>query len=124
MIRWQDILHFDFLGNPVLNWGLAAITFLVTLTVLPVIKGFIAARRRNWTPNDRLQFHSAIELTTQLAARTSRVFLFAVALYLASRHLTFPPRLERVITIVIVSFFWLQAGMWAMAAVRFGIDYR
>ncbi|MFL6603271.1 MAG: mechanosensitive ion channel family protein [Steroidobacteraceae bacterium] len=117
-------MQFEFLGNPVLNWGYAVVTFLVTLTVLPVIKGFIAARRRSWTPNDRLQFHAAIELTTLLAARTGRVFLFAVALYLASRHLIFPPRLERLITIVIVSLFWLQAGMWGMAAVRFGIDYR
>src|SRR5882762_9831800 len=124
MLRWQDILHFEFLGNPVMNWGLAVLTFLVTLTVLPIIKGFIAARRRSWTPNDRLQFHSAIELATLLAARTSRVFLFAVALFLASRHLIFPPRLERVITIIIVCLFWLQVGLWAMAAVRFGIDLR
>src|SRR5882724_12748631 len=123
-MRIQDVLNFEFLGNPVMNWGLAVITFLVTLTVLPIIKGFIAARRRSWTPNDRLQFHAAIELTTLLAARTSRVFLFAVALYLASRHLIFPPRLERVITIIIVCLFWLQVGLWAMAAVRFGIDLR
>jgi small-conductance mechanosensitive channel len=124
MLRWQDILQFEFLGNPVVNWGLAVITFLVTLTVLPIVKSFIAARRRSWTPNDRLQFHSAIELTALLVARTSRVFLFAVALFLASRHLVFPPRLERVIEIVIVCLFWLQAGLWAMAAVRFGIDRR
>jgi small-conductance mechanosensitive channel len=124
MLRWQDILQFEFLGNPIVNWGLAVITFLVTLTVLPIVKGFIAARRRSWTPNDRLQFHSAIELTALLVARTSRVFLFAVALFLASRHLVFPPRLERVIEIVIVCLFWLQAGLWAMAAVRFGIDRR
>ena len=52
-------LQFEFLGNPVVNWGLAVITFLVTLTVLPIVKGFIAARRRSWTPNDRLQLHSA-----------------------------------------------------------------
>jgi small-conductance mechanosensitive channel len=124
MLRWQDILQFEFLGNPVVNWGLAVITFLVTLTVLPIVKGFIAARRRRWTPNDRLQFHGAIELTALLVARTSRVFLFAVALFLASRHLVFPPRLERVIEIVIVCLFWLQAGLWAMAVVRFGIDRR
>jgi small-conductance mechanosensitive channel len=124
MLRWQDILQFEFLGNPVANWGLAVITFLVTLTVLPIVKGFIAARRRSWTPNDRLQFHSAIELTTLLVARTNRVFLFAIALFLASRHLVFPPRLERVIEIVLVCLFWLQVGLWAMATVRFGIDRR
>jgi len=40
MLRWQDVLQFEFLGNPVVNWGLAVVTFLVTLTVLPIIKGF------------------------------------------------------------------------------------
>ena len=106
----------------------AVVTFLVTLTVLPIIKGFIAARRRRWTETIELRTwairHSAIELTTLLVARTSRVFLFAVALFLASRHLIFPPRLERVIEIVIVCLFWLQVGLWAMATVRFGIDQR
>jgi small-conductance mechanosensitive channel len=124
MINWRDILHFEFLGNSVAEWGLALVTFLVTLTVLPIVKGFIAARRRSWTAQDRQQFHAAIELTTLLAARTSRVFLWAVALYLASRYLTFPPRLERVIAITIVSLFWLQVGLWAMATVRFLIDQR
>src|SRR5690242_10072011 len=120
----QEFLHFEFLGNPVINWVFAVVTFLVTLTVLPIIKGFIAARRRSWTPNDRLQFHSAIELATLLVAETSRIFLFAVALYLASRQLTFPPRLERVITVVIVCLFWLQIGLWGMATVRFSIEIR
>jgi small-conductance mechanosensitive channel len=124
MLRIEDILHFEFLGNSVMSWALAVATFLVTLTVLPIIKGFIAAQRRAWTPSDRLQFHSAIELTTLLVAQTSRVFLFAVALYLASRHLSFPPNLERIITIIIVCLFWLQAGLWGMATIRFLIERR
>src|SRR5690242_942535 len=124
MLRWHDLLHFEFLGNPVLNWALALITFLVTLTVLPIVKKFIAARRASRTRSDRLQFHTAIELATLLAARTVRLFLFVVALYLASRHLTFPPPLERALTIVIVCVFWLQAGLWGMATVRFGLDVR
>src|SRR5579871_1514370 len=124
MLRLQDILHFEFLDNPVLNWGLAVVTFLVTLTVLPIVKGFVAARRRSWQGVDRLQFHAAVELTALLAERTSRLFLFAVALFLASRHLVFPPRLERIIEIVIVCVFWLQVGLWGLAVVRFGIEQR
>jgi small-conductance mechanosensitive channel len=124
MLRLQDILHYEFLGNPVLNWGYSVVTFLVTLTVLPIIRGFIAARRRSWSALDKLKVHTAVELTTLLVERTSRVFLFAVALFLASRHLVFPPRLERVVEIVIVCLFWLQVGLWGMASVRFGIDVR
>jgi small-conductance mechanosensitive channel len=124
MLSLQDILHYEFLGNPVLNWGYSVVTFLVTLTVLPVIRGFIAARRRSWSALDKLKVHTAVELTTLLVERTSRVFLFAIALFLASRHLVFPPRLERVVEVVIVCLFWLQVGLWGMASVRFGIDVR
>jgi small-conductance mechanosensitive channel len=124
MLRWDDILHYQFLGNGLGAWALAIGTFLVTLTVLPIVKGFVGARRRSWTPQDRLRFHPAVELTTLLAARTSRVFLWSVALYLASRYLTFTPRLERALTITIVTLFWFQVGLWAMAAVRFSIDLR
>jgi small-conductance mechanosensitive channel len=124
MLRLQDILQYEFLGNPVLNWGYSVVTFLVTLTVLPIIRGFISARRRSWSALDRLKVHTAVELTTLLVERTSRVFLFAIALFLASRHLVFPPRLERVVEVVIVCLFWLQVGLWGMASVRFGIDVR
>jgi small-conductance mechanosensitive channel len=124
MLRLQDILHYEFLGNPVLNWAYSVVTFLVTLTVLPIIRGFIASRRRKWTALDKLKVHTAVEWTTLLVERTSKVFLFAVALFLASRHLVFPPRLERVVEIVIVCLFWLQVGLWGMASVRFGIDVR
>jgi small-conductance mechanosensitive channel len=124
MLNWHDILHFEFLDNPVLNWGLALVTFLVTLTVLPIVKKFIAARRDSRPPSERLQIHTAIDLAAVLAARTSRLFLFVVALYLASRHLTFPPPLERAETIVIVCVFWLQVGLWGMATVRFSLDQR
>jgi small-conductance mechanosensitive channel len=121
---WQDILHFEFFGNPALNWGLAFVTFLVTLTVLPIVKSFIGARRRSRTPGERPQVHTAIDLATLLAARTSRLFLFVIALYLASRHLTYPPTVEHITTILIVCVFWLQVGLWAMAVVRFALDLR
>lgn len=124
MVSWQDLLKIEFAGNPVGDWGLATVIFLVTLTVLPLVKSFISARQRTWSPQDRQQVHTAIELTVQLVAKTSRLFLLAVALYFASRYLTFAPRVERFLTIVIVTLFWLQVGVWAMAAVRFGIDLR
>src|SRR5690242_10104785 len=111
MLRWQDLMSFEFLGNPVTNWGLALLTFLVTLTVLPLVKRFIAARRRSGSAVSRLQVYSALELTALLAARTSRIFLFAVALFLASRDLTFPDPFERIIVIIIVCAFWLQVGL-------------
>ena len=120
----------EFLQNDVRSWTIAVVTFLVTLTVLPIIKGFISARRRRWaereaqTPHISTSAHHAIGLTTLLVERTSRVFLWAVAVYLASRDLTFTPRIERFLTIGIVLAFWVQVGLWAMTSVRYAIDLR
>jgi small-conductance mechanosensitive channel len=117
---WQ----IEFLGNDLRAWTLALATFLVTLTVLPVVKGYISSRRRRWAEHDRQNVHHAIGLTALLIERTSRLFLWAVAVYLASRYLTFAPRIERVLTVGIVALFWMQVGLWAMTAVRYAIDLR
>src|ERR1700756_3896602 len=112
----------EFLGNDVRSWTFALLTFLVTLTVLPLVKGFISARRRHWAERDESEqpqhtggvagAHPAFGLATLLVERTSRLFLWAVAVYLASRDLTFTPRVERILTIGIVLMFWAQVGLW------------
>jgi small-conductance mechanosensitive channel len=123
---WQ----FEFLGNDLREWAIALATFLVTLTVLPIVKRFISARRRRWAERDPQtqhvggSAHHAIGLTALLIERTSWLFLWAVAVYLGSRDLTFIPRVERFLTIGIVLLFWMQVGLWAMAAVRYAIDLR
>ncbi len=131
MSKWEKFWQIEFLGNDLHAWAFALATFLITLTVLPLLKGFISARRRHWAEREPppqagggVHAHHALVLTAILAERTSRLFLWVVALYLASRDLTFTPRVERIITIVIVLMFWTQVGIWAMTAVRYAIDLR
>jgi len=122
-MSWQDIWHSQFLWNSVSAWAWALAAFLITFTVLPLIKGFISARRRRWLQTQR-ELPTAIEVTALLIDRTSRWFLWVVALYFASMQLQFPARVERGITAAIVLTFWFQIGRWAMAAVRLAIDRR
>jgi small-conductance mechanosensitive channel len=125
----EEFWRTEFLGNGLHEWAIALVTFLVTLTVLPIVKRFISARRRRWaerepqSPRVGASAH-AIGLTALLVERTSWLFLWAVAVYLGSRDLTFIPRVERFLTIGIVLLFWMQVGLWAMAAVRYAIDLR
>ena len=58
MLRLQDILQYEFLGNPVLNWGYSVVTFLVTLTVLPIVRGFIARAGARGAPSIELKVHT------------------------------------------------------------------
>ena len=126
----EEFWRIEFLGNGLHEWAIALVTFLVTLTVLPIVKRFISARRRRWVEREPqsarvgASAHHAIGLTALLVERTSWLFLWAVAVYLGSRDLTFIPRVERFLTIGIVLLFWMQIGLWAMAAVRYAIDLR
>ena len=130
MPSWAKFWQIEFLGNDLRSWAFALATFLITLTVLPLLKGFISARRRRWAEHEPSQgggaahAQHALVLTALLAERTSRLFLWAVAVYLASRDLTFAPHLERILTVGLVLMFWTQVGMWAMTAVRYAIDLR
>ncbi len=113
-----------FLGNPLGAWAFALATFLITFTVLPLAQRFIGARRARVSPHGPSQTHYAIDLAGLLVERTNRLFIWAVAVWLGSQYLTFPPRLERWLTIALALLFWMQAAMWGMAAVRYAIDAR
>jgi small-conductance mechanosensitive channel len=117
---WQVVV----LGNALGAWALSLIVFLVTFTVLPLAARFISVRRRHLIARSPAQVHDAIDLAGLLVERTSRVFLWGVAVWLASRDLTLPARLERWLTIGLVLSFWMQAALWAMTAVRFALDVR
>ena len=124
MPSWRELWHIEFLGNDLGAWTLAIVTFLVTFTVLPIVKGYISTRRSRWAGHEPQQVHLAIDLTALLVERTSRVFLWGVALYLGSLHLSLPPRIEHALTVAGVMVFWMQAGLWAVAAVRHALDLR
>src|SRR5207248_1452956 len=101
MAGWRELWHFQFVGNELGAWTLALVTFLVTFTLLPAITGFISARRRRLISHGPPRVYFAIDLTALLIERTSRLFLWAVAVWLGSRHLTLAPRLERWLTIAL-----------------------
>jgi small-conductance mechanosensitive channel len=123
-MSWTELLRTQFLDNDLGAWLRALVTFLVALTILPLLTGYIRARRRRPTLAGPPRVFLALDLVASLVAHTSRLFIWGVALWLGSRHLTFPPRLDRWLTVILVALFWMQAALWAMAAVRYGIDAR
>lgn len=124
MSGWQRWGQAMFLGNSLADWTIALAIFLVTFTALPLLKRLIAAQQRRLSARGALKVRLAIDLTALLARRTSRLFLWGVAVWLASRDLTFPARLERWLTVGLVLLFWMQVALWSTAAVRFAIDLR
>jgi len=123
MATFHDLWRTEFLWNPLGRWVLALFLFGVTFTLLPLLKGYISNRRRKWQETGR-DVPTAIQVITLLVSRTSRMFIFTLALTLAATELDFPARVDRILRIAIVLTFWFQIGLWGMAAVRFAIDKR
>jgi small-conductance mechanosensitive channel len=113
-----------FLGNPLSMWVLALLTFLIALIALPLLQRLIARQRARHPVPAHPSWARALDLAGLLVERTSRTFFVAFALWLASRDLNYPPRLEHWITVAIVVLFWIQVALWAMEAVRYGLLLR
>jgi small-conductance mechanosensitive channel len=101
---------------------IALAIFLVTFTVLPLLKRAISRQRRRDPPGPH--GYVALDLLAAMVARTNRLFLWGVAVWLAARDLTFPARIDRELNIVLVLLLWMQLALWVMTAIRYGIGLR
>jgi len=122
MPGWGTLWHTEFLGNELAEWTIALVIFLVTFTVLPLVKRFIARQRRRLPPTTAGYFW--LDLAAAWVTHTHPLFIWGLAVWLASRDLTFPPRIERWLTVVLVVVFWMQIAIWVMTGVRHAIDLR
>jgi small-conductance mechanosensitive channel len=118
----SGLWHFEFLGNELGEWAIALVIFLVTFTVLPLVKRAISRQRRRERPGP--QGYIALDLLAALVGRTNRLFLLGVAVWLAARDLNFPDRIDRGLTAALVLLLWMQLALWAMAAVSYAIGLR
>jgi small-conductance mechanosensitive channel len=113
-----DFLQYRFFGNPVGDWALALCAFLVTFTVLPLVRGFVARKARQVG-----ETHSVpVELVLRLIPRTSRLFLWIVAIKAAESLLDLPASVHQALNVLVLVVFWMQIGLWAMAVVRYLLD--
>ncbi len=115
----DQLLRHVYLGNTVQAWAWASLAFLATFLLLPLARGFILSRRKRISD---MKVPAGVDLALVLLARTSRLFLWVVALYVGERFLELPQRVERISTMVIVVVAWLQVALWGAGAVRFALE--
>jgi len=116
MSGFSHLWHLEFLGNELGQWVVALVIFLITFTVLPIAKRAISARRGREFPAS--QAYYALDLLGALVEHTNRLFLWGVAAWLASRDLTLPDKIGRVLNVTLVLLLWMQIALWVMTAVR------
>jgi small-conductance mechanosensitive channel len=120
MSNWVHAFHQILIDNSLSDWLAAALVFVLIFTVLPLVRGYLRARRSRYANRD---LPSPVALLAHLADRTSRIVLWIVALFCAERILTLPHGLDRAFEIAIVAGCWLQVGIWGGAAARFGLTH-
>jgi small-conductance mechanosensitive channel len=119
MKSFQEILDVKIFGNPLLDWGIALVAFLVTFTVLPLLKSYLLRlARRPAHPSE----YGVVQLLLRLVPRTSKLFMLVVAVNVAERFLDFPKRVDNVLHIMILVGIWFQIGLWAMTTVEFLLE--
>jgi small-conductance mechanosensitive channel len=115
----NDLLDQVYFSNSARTWIWALAVFLFTFTVLPLSRRFVLSRRSRFEGVDA---PGGVDLLLLLIARTKRLFLWIVALYLAERQLALPAPVERAFDIVIVLVAWTQVAIWGTTGVRFGLE--
>jgi small-conductance mechanosensitive channel len=118
---WRQLGATVFIGNDLAAWTRAAIVFTVWFLVLPFAKLLVTRRLHALRPE---QARGPLELLLTLLRRTTRLFLFAVATYLALKSLRIPAHIDRGIDAGILLIFWVQVALWGTAAVRHFIERR
>jgi small-conductance mechanosensitive channel len=108
-------------GNTLAAWTKAFLQFALWFTVLPLARAFVARRLRRRMAEHPVGF---LLLVRTLVDSTTRIFMIAVAIYLAMRWLEVPPKVDRIIGTAILVIVWWQVGLWLSAAVRHLIDAR
>src|ERR1700722_3159520 len=117
------------LWNSVGAWTTALVVFLAVFIGLLALRQIFRSRRRKWLGSGR-PLPAALDLTSLLVEKTTRLFIGGVALYAAIELLDFPAtihlahRIDRGVDILITLIFWYQVARWATATLRYSIDQR
>ena len=117
----RDLGDATYFGNELRAWVKALVQFAIWFTVLPLARAFTSRRLKKQAVDHPI---AVLLLLRALIGATTRIFMFAVAIYLAMRWLEVPPKLDRVIGTAILIIVWWQVGLWLSAAVRHLIDMR
>jgi small-conductance mechanosensitive channel len=117
----HELLDLKLAGNTIADWGIALAAFLITFTVLPLLKSYLMrVAKRHPHASDLV----VVQVLLRLIPRTSRIFVLVVALNAAMRFVEFSPRIERSLEFLIQVGLWFQIGLWAITVVEYLLDRR
>lgn len=117
----RELGNTAYYGNTLAAWAKALLSFVLWFTALPLARAFIGRRLKKHMAERPVGF---LMLLRTLIDSTTRLFMIAVATYLALRWLEIPPTVDRIVDTVILVVIWWQIAQWLSGAVNFAIDRR
>jgi small-conductance mechanosensitive channel len=115
-----ELLKEEFMGNSVSNILTALAVLIGGTLVLGIAKRVIQARLGKIAERTDTQLD---DLLVDLIRRTSRLFLFGLALQASLRFLVVHDALKPYLQNSITLIGWFQAGLWCRGLVHFGIQH-
>ncbi|MEA3107468.1 MAG: hypothetical protein QOI88_2073 [Gammaproteobacteria bacterium] len=110
-----------FYGNTIADWLVAGIVGLAVWSGLSVMRRLIAARSKRYSADHR---STPIRLLFYLVGNTKQFLFLALALYAGQESLSLPPRLQHVVSNVVLMLVLLQVGLWAGRSIRFYLEIK
>ena len=110
-----------FYGNSFAEWFMAAIVAVAVWSGLSLLRRLIAARSKRLSVDHR---STPIRLLFYLVGNTKQFLFLALALDAGRQNLGFPPRLQHIVSNVVLMLILLQVGLWAGRTVRFYLEIK
>ena len=108
-------------GNSVADWVIAVAVAVAVWSALSIVRRLVAARARKYATAHR---STPVRLIFYLLGYTKQLLFFAMAVYAAQENLTFPPKLQHIITNSVLTLILFQVGVWAGRSIRFYLEIK
>jgi small-conductance mechanosensitive channel len=110
-----------FYGNSVADWLIAGVVAVAVWSALTLLRRLIAARYKRYST----AHHSTpVRLIFYLIGNTKQFLFLAIALDTGQESLSFPPKLQHIVSNFVLILVLLQVGLWAGRCVRFYLEIK
>jgi len=108
-------------GNSVVSWFIAGVVTVAVWSGLSILRRLIASRHKKYSAAHR---SAPVRLIFYLLGYTKQFLFLAIALYAGQENLTFPSKLQHIVTNSLSTLILLQVGLWAGRSVRFYLELK
>lgn len=108
-------------GNSVADWLIAGAVFIAVWSGLSLLRRLIGSRYKQYSTAEH---PTPVRLLFYLVGNTKQFFVLALALYAGQEGLTFPPRLQHLVSNFVTILVLIQVGMWAGRTVRLYLEIK